>query len=279
MTRQVEHATLFYRLSVKGKRATTLHPEEAVAVTSNLAPSSLDIAPNDIAKHHRKFSCRKSWKVSDDEYVIKVDASPIHMSAAQRLFGAKMQKKAEPSSEITEEDVDDFVAAIDDASVRRSVALRMFGGAVAQKNVEQEEEQDEEDLVATIDNAPLRRSVALRMFGGEVARKKVKNEEEQDTEDFIATIDDAPLVRRSVALRAFGGKVAQKKAKDEEVEDRQEEEEAREDANTCAEEVDFDSVDNARDLGQEYESSRNLGVEWTYFWNNVFHSHSSRNLA
>lgn len=277
MTRQVEHATLFYRLSVKGKRATTLHPEEAATVTSNLVPSSLDIVPSDIAKRHRNFSCQKSWKVSEDEYVIKVDASPIHMSAAQRLFGGKMPSKAEQSSEITEEDVDDFVAAIDDASVRRSVALRMFGGAVAQKNVEREEEQDVEDLVATIDNAPLRRSVALRMFGG-VAQKKVQNEEEQDSEAFIPNIDDAPLVRRSVALRAFGGK-AQRKAKEEKVEDRQEEEETREDADTCAEEVDFDSVDNARDLGQEWESNRNIGVEWTYFWNNVFNSHSSRNLA
>mmetsp|Transcript_18035 Transcript_18035/g.43679 ORF Transcript_18035/g.43679 Transcript_18035/m.43679 type:complete len:171 (+) Transcript_18035:53-565(+) len=34
-----------------------------------------------------------SWRVSDEEFVIKIDASPLHMSAAQRMFDQQKNQK------------------------------------------------------------------------------------------------------------------------------------------------------------------------------------------
>ncbi|KAL7543949.1 hypothetical protein ACHAWF_007495 [Thalassiosira exigua] len=225
MTRQIEHATLFYRLSFHGKTATTLNPDEAAAMTSKLTPSDLEVIPNNEARPN--ISVHESWRVSDDEYVIKVDTSPLHMSAAQRLFGGKMKKHAAPSSAITEKDVDDFVAIIDDAPLpRRSVAQRMFGGVAApnKPNEEREEETREEE---------------------EGAR-----EEEAVAEESVQA--DPPSLHID-ETRALSGKEKAHKEKANEKE--------------------------TRDLDLEWESQRNLGLEWTYFWNNVFHRHSNKNQA
>eukprot|EP00578_Thalassiosira_sp_NH16_P027361 CAMPEP_0181090824 /NCGR_PEP_ID=MMETSP1071-20121207/8070_1 /TAXON_ID=35127 /ORGANISM="Thalassiosira sp., Strain NH16" /LENGTH=196 /DNA_ID=CAMNT_0023172921 /DNA_START=49 /DNA_END=636 /DNA_ORIENTATION=- len=196
MSRQIGQATLFYRLSVKGKNATTLSPEEAAALTSNLTPSSRQLVPDDTA-NDSNLSFRKSWKVGEDEHVIQVDASSLHMSAAQRLFGGKVQKQA-PSA-ITEEDVDEFIATIDDTPLHRSAALRMFGGTAGKKKPVHKGKQ-------------------------ETPQQKVEAHNEEEVETSEVTEDEPHRVRQ----------------------------------------------DKARNLDAEWESTRNLGVEWTYFWSNVF---------
>eukprot|EP00578_Thalassiosira_sp_NH16_P018146 CAMPEP_0181112334 /NCGR_PEP_ID=MMETSP1071-20121207/19762_1 /TAXON_ID=35127 /ORGANISM="Thalassiosira sp., Strain NH16" /LENGTH=224 /DNA_ID=CAMNT_0023196305 /DNA_START=33 /DNA_END=704 /DNA_ORIENTATION=+ len=174
--RQIRHASLFYRLSIRGKNATNLDAKEAATLTASLTPREVsfadiheDPAANDDdappKKTHGKSlsqSVTQSWKVNDDEYVIEIDASPLHMSAAQRKFGgAKATKrKAEgeeeespeeevgegegEAPEITSQDVDAFIAMIDSSPLHMSAAQRMLGGKVEKKEEEEVQKEDGE---------------------------------------------------------------------------------------------------------------------------------------
>lgn len=118
--RQLQSAGMYYRLSTKSKKATTLAPEEAAAATASLAPVD-ELLPS--GSNDPNLSVAQSWRVSSEEFIIKIDASPVHMSAAQRMFGGKAQN---PPKDLTKEQAEDFIATIDDAPLHRSAARRMF---------------------------------------------------------------------------------------------------------------------------------------------------------
>jgi hypothetical protein len=125
-TRQLQQAGLYYRLSVNNKKATTLAPEEAAAATADLAEET----PLPLTSFPAQLSVAQSWRVSEEEFIVKIDASPVHMSAAQRMFGGRMQKQP-PVDPPTQED---FIAIIDDSPLHRSAAQRMFENAIVEDN-------------------------------------------------------------------------------------------------------------------------------------------------
>ena len=108
--------------------------EEAKQSVSSLAPADLPAAMSS------SIRVGQSWRVSDDEFIIKIDASPLHMSAAQRMFGGK--KQAPPLSETINEEP---VAIIDEAPLHLSASRRMFGGTASTGAEEQPTEEHAND--------------------------------------------------------------------------------------------------------------------------------------
>ena len=116
--REIKEASMFYRISKKGKKASSLTAEDAAEQVASL-PEDTEIhgsAPKD-----PNMSVSKSWRVSEEEFIVKLDMSPVHMSAAQRMFGGKVQKAPKP----VEAD-EEFVADIDGTPLHYSAAKRKF---------------------------------------------------------------------------------------------------------------------------------------------------------
>ena len=120
--REIKEASMFYRISKKGKKASSLSAEDAAKQVASL-PEDTEVhgsAPKDPNSSSSSMSVARSWRVSEEEFIIKVDMSPVHMSAAQRMFGGKKQP-APPKAEDEE-----VVAQIDDTPLHYSAAKRKF---------------------------------------------------------------------------------------------------------------------------------------------------------
>mmetsp|Transcript_1003 Transcript_1003/g.1805 ORF Transcript_1003/g.1805 Transcript_1003/m.1805 type:complete len:159 (-) Transcript_1003:95-571(-) len=117
-TRQVDKATVFYRISTKNANAVQEvaqdDAQQAIGNKEAYAPPQPDIDTSNLRMSVAKRMFDKdlvstddkelantnndetldavsplaatSWRVSPDEFIIKVDASPLHMSAARRMF-------------------------------------------------------------------------------------------------------------------------------------------------------------------------------------------------
>jgi hypothetical protein len=121
--RQVDKASLYYRLSTKNSHAPDeIHPDAAAKAIANLPEhepvEGVDETPLHMGAYKRKFDAgdatapppiavERSWRVSEEEFIIKIDASPLHMSAARRMFDKDKdkdkKKAAAPEDTIPEE--------------------------------------------------------------------------------------------------------------------------------------------------------------------------------
>ena len=140
--REINKAGLFYRLSTKNKKATAISEEEVPANLPTTAEG--DDAPPLASVGSNDLSVAQSWRVSDEEFIVKIDASPVHMSAAQRMFGGKIPSKPAKAAD------DEFQIKIDASPLHMSHAQRMFGGtklgdkATKEETIKEEEEAHEE---------------------------------------------------------------------------------------------------------------------------------------
>jgi hypothetical protein len=149
--RQIGQATMYYRISLKKKSANTVSLEEAEQVTASLKQEPLPVIPDDAAMPNTSISVGNSWKISEDEYLVKIDASPLHASAARRMFGGKTEPK--PTAPAPKEE--DFIAVIDDAPLHMSLAMRLFGGKNVPKPAETTAEPASNDTAATDEHPSL----------------------------------------------------------------------------------------------------------------------------
>jgi hypothetical protein len=136
--RQVAKATAFFRLSQKQGKTELIPLDDAqrfiqdkevfvpdVDNASNLRlsvakrmfdPASLlEETDDDEALDRVSNLAATSWRVSPDEFIVKIDASPLHMSAARRMFDKQQPPPPQQKEKsIEEEDIDDVDAPDDE---------------------------------------------------------------------------------------------------------------------------------------------------------------------
>jgi hypothetical protein len=123
---------MYLKVSSKGDKATTEIAaadiadqtqglEEHVPGTGTLGASKLDASHIHMQAALAKFEdadpsdkkkkgpvmVEKSWRVNPDEFIIKVDASPLHQSAARRMFSPKAKAEAAKALEATTEEAEE----------------------------------------------------------------------------------------------------------------------------------------------------------------------------